>query len=161
MKTITYVLSAALALGICGNAPAQQYPTKSVRMIVGFAPGGGTDIVGRIICAKLTEIYGQGFIVDNRAGATGTIGADIMAKAAPDGYTIMIAANTLVILPSQSAKPPYDPVKDFTPIVKVAAIPLVLAVTPSLKINSVKELIAYAKANPGKLSYGSSGPGPA
>ena len=126
-----------------------------------YSPGTGSDVLARTVAQNITEKTGHTVIVENREGAGSLIGSLAVAKAAPDGYTIMIAANTLVILPSQSARPPYDPAKDFTPIVKVAAIPLVLAVTPSLKINSVKELIAYAKANPGKLSYGSSGPGPA
>ena len=160
MKTITYALSAALALGICGNAPAQQYPTKSVRMIVGFAPGGGTDIVGRIICAKLTEMHGQSFIVDNRAGATGTIGADLMAKAPPDGYTIMMGhVNSHGIAPNLFKKLPYDAQRDFAMVAYVGYVPNVLVVHPSIPAKNVAELVAIAKAKPGALNYASSGVG--
>ena len=159
MKT----LSAAAAFVLFASIATAQtaYPNKPIRLVVPYSPGTGSDVLARTVAQNITEKTGHAVIVENREGAGSLIGSLAVAKAAPDGYTIMIAANTLVILPSQSAKPPYDPVKDFTPIAKVAAIPLVLAVTPGLKINSVKELIAYAKANPGKLSYGSSGPGPA
>jgi tripartite-type tricarboxylate transporter receptor subunit TctC len=161
MKTL---LTAAAWLLFAAVAPAHAqgaYPTKPIKLVVPYSPGTGSDVLARTVAQNITEKTGHTVIIENREGAGSLIGSLAVAKAAPDGYTIMIAANTLVILPSQAAKPPYDPVKDFAPIVKVAAIPLVLAVTPGLKINSVKELIAYAKANPGKLSYGSSGPGPA
>lgn len=136
------------------------YPNKPIKILVPYSPGTGSDVLARTVAQSITEKTGHVVIVENREGAGSLIGTLVVAKAPADGYTIMIAANTLVILPSQSSKPPFDPVRDFSPIVKVAAIPLVLAVTPDLKINSVKELIAYAKANPGKLSYGTSGPGP-
>ena len=156
-----FAAAAALML-FAGFATAQgTYPNKPIKLVVPYSPGTGSDVLARTVAQNITQKTGHTVIVENREGAGSLIGTLAVAKAAPDGYTIMIAANTLVILPSQSAKPPYDPVKDFAPIVKVAAIPLVLAVTPGLKINSVKELIAYARANPGKLSYGSSGPGPA
>jgi tripartite-type tricarboxylate transporter receptor subunit TctC len=142
-------------------AQAQGFPNKPIKLVVPYSAGTGSDVLARTVAQSISEKTGHTVIVENREGAGSLIGSLAVAKAPPDGYTIMIAANTLVILPSQAAKPPYDPVKDFAPIVKVAAIPLVLAVTPGLKINSVKELIAYAKANPGKLSYGTSGPGPA
>jgi tripartite-type tricarboxylate transporter receptor subunit TctC len=159
MKKIA--VTAALLL-VAGLAAAQvAYPSKPIRLVVPYSPGTGSDVLARTVAQSITEKTGHSVIIENREGAGSLIGSLAVAKAAPDGYTIMIAANTLVILPSQSAKPPYDPVKDFTPIVKVAAIPLVLAVTPGLKIANVRELIAYAKANPGKLSYGTSGPGPA
>ena len=137
------------------------FPNKPIRLVVPYSPGTGSDVLARTVAQNITEKTGHAVIVENREGAGSLIGTMVVVKAPADGYTIMIAANTLVILPSQSAKPQYDPVKDFVPIVKVATIPLVLAVTPSLKINNVRELIAYAKANPGKLSYGTSGPGPA
>ena len=156
-----FAAAAALML-FAGFATAQgTYPNKPIKLVVPYSPGTGSDVLARTVAQNITEKTGHTVIIENREGAGSLIGSLAVAKAAPDGYTIMIAANTLVILPSQSARPPYDPVKDFTPIVKVAAIPLVLAVTPGLKINNVRELIAYAKANPGKLSYGTSGPGPA
>ncbi len=137
------------------------YPNKPIKLIVPYSPGTGSDVLARTVAQSITDKTGHTVVVENREGAGSLIGTQLAAKAPADGYTFLMAANTLVILPSQALKPPYDPVKDFTPIMKVAAIPLVLSVTPSLKINNVKELIAYAKANPGKLSYGSSGPGPA
>ena len=160
MKTITYTLSAVLTLSLCGNAAAQQYPTKSVRMIVGFAPGGGTDIVGRIICAKLTEMHGQSFIVDNRAGSTGTIGADLMAKAPPDGYTIMMGhVNSHGIAPNLFKKLPYDAQRDFAMVAYVGYVPNVLVVHPSIPAKNVAELVTIAKAKPSALNYASSGVG--
>jgi tripartite-type tricarboxylate transporter receptor subunit TctC len=147
------------ALSALAQAPSA-FPNKPIKIVVPYSPGTGSDVLARTIGQNITEKTGHSVIIENREGAGSLIGTLAVAKAAPDGYTIMIAANTLVILPSQQLKPPYNPVTDFSPIVKVAAIPLVLAATPSLKINSVKELIAYAKANPGKLNYGTSGPGP-
>ena len=127
--------------------------------MVTFPPGGSSDAIIRILSTRLNDKLGQALVIDNRPGAGGNIGLSVVAKAAPDGYTILIAANPLVIVPSQSLKPAYDPAKDFKPIVKIGVIPLVLAVTPSLKINSLKELVAYAKANPRKLTYASGGNG--
>ena len=164
-RALVRLAAAAACCAIAGlgaTAHAQgAYPGKPIKIVVPYSPGTGSDVLARTVAQSITEKTGHTVIVENREGAGSLIGTLLVAKAPADGYTIMIAANTLVILPSQSAKPQYDPVKDFVPIVKVAAIPLVLAVTPSLKINNVKELIAYAKANPGKLSYGTSGPGPA
>ncbi len=152
---------AGLWLGLSNHAQAQgTFPNRPIKIIVPYSAGTGSDVLARTIAQNITEKTGHTVVVENREGAGSLIGTQLLVKAAPDGYTIMIAANTLVILPSQALKPPFDPVNDFSPIVKVAAIPLVLAVSPALKINSVKELIAYAKANPGKLSYGTSGPGP-
>lgn len=160
IKSNTYVLSIWLALCTCPIALAQQYPTKSVRMIVGFAPGGGTDLVARIICAKLTELYGQSFIVDNRAGATGTIGADLMAKAPPDGYTIMMGhVNSHGIAPNLFKKLPYDAQRDFAMVAHVGYVPNVLVVHPSIPAKNVAELVTIAKAKPGALNYASSGVG--
>jgi tripartite-type tricarboxylate transporter receptor subunit TctC len=160
MKSNGYIIAGLLALGTCMNAGAQQYPTKSVRMVVGFAPGGGTDIVARIICAKLTEFHGQSFIVDNRAGATGTIGADITAKAVPDGYTIMMGhVNSHGIAPNLFKKLPYDAQRDFAMVAYVGYVPNVLVVHPSIPAKTVAELVAIAKAKPGALNYASSGVG--
>ena len=152
-------VSTMLALSTSAHAQGV-FPNKPIKIVVPYSTGTGSDTLARTIGQNITEKTGHAVIIENREGAGSLIGTLAVAKAAPDGYTILMAANTLVILPSQKLKPPYSPVTDFSPIVKVAAIPLVLAATPSLKINTVKELIAYAKANPGKLNYGTSGPGP-
>ena len=152
--------TAAWALGLGSAAQAQSdFPNKPIRIVVPYSPGTGSDALARTVAQGITEKTGKPVFIENRDGGGSLIGTQAVVKAAPDGYTLLIAANPMVIVPSQSATPPYDPDKDFVPVAKVAVIPLVLAVTPALKINSVKELIAYAKANPGKLSYGSSGPG--
>ena len=149
-----------LVLGWPSAARAQSdYPNRPIRIVVPYSTGTGSDALARTVAQGITEKTGKTVLVENRDGGGSLIGTLAVAKAAPDGYTILIAANPMTIVPGQSATPAYDPVKDFVPIAKVAVIPLVLAVTPGLKINSVKELVAYAKANPGKLSYGSSGPG--
>jgi tripartite-type tricarboxylate transporter receptor subunit TctC len=150
----------AFTLAAAGAAAAQDYPVKPVRVIVPWAPGGGADITARLVTAKLTESLGQQFVVENKAGATGTIGTDIVAKAAPDGYTLVLGTNsTFVIAVALGAKLPYDPDKDLTPIVRVNAVPHVLSVHPSLPVKTVNELIALIKAKPGGYSYGSSGNG--
>ena len=160
MKTITYILSAWFAIGAVSSAVAQQYPTKSVRIVVGFAPGGGTDIVARIIGAKLTEAWGQPFIVDNRAGAAGTIGADITAKSAPDGYSLLMGhVNSHGIAPNLYKKLPYDAQRDFAMVAYVGYVPNVLVVHPSIPAKTVAELVAIAKAKPNSLNYASSGVG--
>lgn len=149
-----------LSFGLTSQAQAQTpYPNRPIKIVVPYSPGTGSDVLARTVAQGITEKTGQTVIIENREGGGSLIGTLAVVKAPADGYTLLIAANPLVIVPSQSSKPPYDPVKDFMPIVKVGVIPLVLAVTPSLKIGSIKELIAYAKANPGKLSYGSSGAG--
>ena len=143
-------------------AHAQAFPNKPVRLVVPFPPGGPLDTVGRALAQKLTEAWGQSVIVDNRPGAGGNIGADLVAKAAPDGYTVVMGAlSTHAVNPSLYAKMPYDAVKDFAPITLVAITPNVLVVNPSLPVNSVRELVAYAKANPGKLAFGSGSNGSA
>jgi len=152
-------VSTMLALSTSAHAQGV-FPNKPIKIVVPYSTGTGSDTLARTIGQNITEKTGHAVIIENREGAGSLIGTLAVAKAAPDGYTILMAANTLVILPSQKLTPPYNPVTDFSPIVKVAAIPLVLAATPSLKINNVKELIAYAKANPGKLNYATSGPGP-
>jgi tripartite-type tricarboxylate transporter receptor subunit TctC len=135
------------------------FPNRPIRIIVPYSAGTGSDALARTVGQSITEKTGHTVIVENKEGGGSLIGTMAVATAAPDGYTILIAANPMVIVPSQSSKPQYDPVKDFTPVAKVGVIPLVLAVSPALNINSVKELVAYAKANPNKLSYGSSGAG--
>jgi tripartite-type tricarboxylate transporter receptor subunit TctC len=159
MKTIAH-LAAALAATLPAVALSQQYPTKAVRIVVGFAPGGGTDIVARIIGAKLTELWGQSFIVDNRAGAAGTIGADITAKSPPDGYNIMLGhVNSHAISPNLYKKLPYDSMRDFAMVAYVGYVPNVLVIHPSIPAKNVGELAAIAKAKPKTLTYASSGVG--
>ena len=141
-------------------AQAGDYPNRPIRLVVPFAPGGGTDIVARFLGVKMTEAWKQPVVVDNRAGANGTIGAQLVAKSPPDGYTItMVTASHSVNVTLQGTKHPYDLLKDFTPISQVTRQPYVLVVNPNLPAKSVKELIALAKAKPGKLTYGSSGIG--
>jgi len=152
-------LGVLLAL-VAALACAQTYPTKPIRLVVPFPPGGATDILARDVAQKLTEAWGQSVIVDNRPGAGGNIGSELVAKSAPDGYTLeMGTVGTHAINASLYAKMPYDHVKDFTPVILVAGVPNVLVVNPALPANSVAELIAYAKANPGKLNFASSGNG--
>ena len=159
MKIFMHLALAAVATS-AASAAAQQYPTRPVRMIVGFAPGGGTDIVARVIGQKLSEWWGQQVIVENRAGATGTIGADFVAKAQPDGYTLLMGhVNSNAIAPSAFRKLPYDALKDFASVAYVGYVPNVLVVHPSIPAKSVKELIAIARAKPGELPCASSGTG--
>ena len=141
-------------------AAAQPYPNKPAKIIVGFAPGGGTDVVARLIGQKLQESMGQPFVVENRAGATGTIGADMVAKSAPDGYTILMGhVNSNAIAPNLFKTLPYDAVADFQPVTYVGYVPNILAVNPGVPVKNVAELIAAAKAEPNKFSYASSGVG--
>jgi len=140
--------------------PSAQYPNRPIRLIVPFPAGGGTDIVARTVGAKLTDAWGQQIIIDNRGGAGGTIATDTAAKAAPDGYTLLFGTpGGLVINPLLNSKLPYDPVRDFAPITLLALNPQLLAVHPTVPANTVKELIALAKARPGKLNYASVGEG--
>jgi tripartite-type tricarboxylate transporter receptor subunit TctC len=141
-------------------ASAQQYPTRAIRMVIGFPPGGGTDIVGRIVAQKLSESLGQQVLPDNRGGASGQIGTEIVAKAVPDGYTLLMAHIAgLSILPSLVPKLPYDPSKDFAPISLAAIAPNLLVVHPSLPVRNVKELVALARLRPGELHFSSVGSG--
>ncbi len=155
-------LGIALIIALAGaEARAQDgYPSKPVRIIVSFAAGGPTDQVARIMSAKLTELLGQTFLVENRTGAGGNIGAAEVAKAPPDGYALLMATvSTHAINPGLYKNMPYDPVKDFAPVGQVGVTPCVLAVNPSLPVTDVRGLVALLKANPGKYSYGSSGMG--
>ncbi len=148
--------------GLAGTALAQApaWPTKPVRVVAGFAPGGISDILARVVGARLGEALGQPVLVENRAGAGGTIGADFVAKSAADGYTLFIGVNaTQSIAPSLYAKLPYNPATDFAPITIAAITPVLLVVHPSLPVKNVKDLIAIAKAQPGQLNYGSTGTG--
>ncbi len=142
-----------------GAGLAANYPAKTVRIIVGFAPGGGIDIVARICAQKFTESLGQSFIVENRPGASGIIAADLVAKANPDGYTLLMTADVHTISPSLFSKLPFDSVKDFTAIGTVASGPQSITVNPNMSVRSLSELIASAKANSGKIAYASAGSG--
>jgi len=148
----------AAATLLSGVAAAQPYPSRPVRIVVGFQAGGGTDIAARVIAQKLADALGVTFIVDNRPGAAGNIGADIVAKANADGYTILMANSTIAI-PSLSVKLPFNVKKDFAPISNIALGPSVLLVNPSLPVTDVKGLVALAKAKPRTLIYGSGGVG--
>jgi len=153
------ILALLAALALAGVAHAQ-YPTKPVRIVVPYPAGGTSDILARSIGQKLQELWGQPVIVDNKPGATGNVGAEIVAKSPPDGYTLMLAdIGSLAISPSVFTNLPFDPVKDFSPVLMVAYSPHILAVHPSVPAKDVKELIAYAKANPGKLNFAVSGTG--
>ena len=150
-----------VAVGVNGIAVAQErYPAKPVRVIVPFPAGGPTDIVGRVIAGKLSDLLGQQFVVENRTGGGGNIGTEVVAKAPPDGYTLLVATvSTHAINPGLYKKLSYDPVKDFAPVAQVGVTPTILSVHPSIPVKDLKGLIALAKANPGKLTYGSAGLG--
>jgi tripartite-type tricarboxylate transporter receptor subunit TctC len=150
-----------LLLSLVAAAAAQSYPSRPVRIVIPLSPGGTTDVPGRIIAQKLSETLGQQFFVENRAGAGGTIGSDFVAKSKPDGYTLLLTASPFVIAPHVYKKMPYDALADFAPVVRIASGPYVLVVHPSLGVNSVKELIAAAKKEPGKIDFASSGNGSA
>jgi tripartite-type tricarboxylate transporter receptor subunit TctC len=147
-------------LGITATAAlAQAYPNKPIKLIVPFAPGGFTDVVARILGQKLSISLGQPFVIENKAGAGSTIGTDFVAKAAPDGYTLVMVSTTHVISPAIYAKLPYDPIKSFTPVSKLVDSAYVLMVNPKVPVNSVADYIALAKAQPDKIHYASSGNG--
>ncbi|MBC7779580.1 MAG: tripartite tricarboxylate transporter substrate binding protein [Proteobacteria bacterium] len=148
------------ALCIAGGADAQPtWPAKPVRLVLPFPPGGGTDILGRAMAQRLGESVGQAVLLDNRPGAGGNLGAEIVARAAPDGYTLVLVAPGFVISPSLYRKLGYDPFKDFDPVSLVAVIPNLIAVHPSVPAQSVKDLVAFARAHPGKINFGSGGVG--
>lgn len=150
----------ALTLGLTPwLAQAQpRYPERPIRLVVPYAAGGGTDILARTVAGKASELLGQSLVVDNKGGAGGNIGADIVAKAAPDGYTLLMAANTIPINAAMQ-KLPFDPVQDFVPVAALAVAPMVLVVHPSVRATSVRELVAEAKASPGKFNYSNAGNG--
>ena len=151
---------AILVLVIATPAAAQQYPTKAVRMIVGFPAGGTSDIMARLTGQKLSEAWSQTFIIDNRPGAGGNIGTELVAKAPPDGYTLLVSpGSTLTSNPAVYSKVPFDTMRDFAPVTIIAGVPNALVVHPSLPANNVKALIALAKSRPGQLAYASTGAG--
>jgi len=159
LLALLFASTAALAQS-ASTGSGQAYPDKAVRMVVPFAAGAGSnDIMARLVAQKLSDNFGQQVVVDNRPGASGIIGTDIVAKAQPDGYTVLMMSLTLTVNPSLFKKLPYNTEKDLTPVTAVASAPLMLVTHPSLPVKSVREFIAYAKANPGKLNFGSGGPG--
>jgi tripartite-type tricarboxylate transporter receptor subunit TctC len=152
--------AAALAAGLPSTALAQAaFPTRPVKIVVPYPPGGSVDPVARLVAQKLTDLWGQQVVVDNRPGASTIIGTDVVAKAAPDGYTLLLTASTHVSNPLLFPSLPYDSFKDFTPVAPLYLAEFVLVAHPSVKANTLQEFIAEAKANPGKYSYASAGPG--
>lgn len=149
----------ALSLALFAQLASAQYPNRAIKLVVPFPPSGATDVVGRLIAAKLGERLGQAVVVDNRPGAGGTIGSDLVAKSAPDGYTLLIATTSTHSIGPTLQKLPYDPIRDFAPITHVANVPNVLVVSPTLPVASVSDLVALAKAKPGQLNFASSGVG--
>ncbi len=154
-------IAAALMLVVAsGAAFAQAYPGKPIRIVVPFAAGGTSDILARAIGPKLTAAWGQPVVIENKTGANGNVGAEFVVRSAPDGYTMLLSdVGALAISPSVYPSLPFDPIKDFAPVIMVSYSPHVLAVHPSVPANSIKELIAFAKANPGKLNFANSGTG--
>jgi tripartite-type tricarboxylate transporter receptor subunit TctC len=158
----TFACAGAAACCLCAATEAQtqeKYPVRPIRVIVPSVAGGGTDISARMIAPKMSEYLGQSVVVENRAGAASIIGSDLVAHAAPDGYTLLMGISTLTINPSIHTKLPYDTVRDFAPVSLVVTLPNVLVVHPSLPVKSVKELIAFARVRPGQLNYASAGVG--
>jgi tripartite-type tricarboxylate transporter receptor subunit TctC len=153
------VLLAFAVIVVALPVHAQNYPVRPVRMIVPFSPGGATDVPARILAQRLSEAFGHQIVIDNRPGAGGVLGADAVAKAPPDGYTLLLTATTHVISASLYKKLPYDAIRDFAPVMLIGSGPNVLTVHPSLPAKNVRELIALAKARPGKIDYASSGNG--
>ena len=159
MKATTMIVAAGCAVLFAPGLQAQSYPSRPVRVVVPLVPGGNLDIVARAISQRLAEGLGQQFIVENRPGASSLVGTQFVAKAAPDGYTLLVIANTFTAVPAVIANPGYDAVKDFTGVTMTCKVAQVLVVSPALPVKTVKDLIALAKARPGELSYGSSGNG--
>ena len=162
MKSIAQIVLLAACLPLAGTAHADDYPSRAVRMVVPFAPGGASDIVGRIIQPKMSQEFGQQIVIDNRAGASGNIGVEVAARANPDGYTFLLGnVGTMAINPSIFPKFPVRPVRDFIAVTEVVDVPGALAVHPSVPVNTVKEFVEYTKARPGRLNFASSGSGSA
>jgi tripartite-type tricarboxylate transporter receptor subunit TctC len=156
LRTIAALALLTLAGALC----AQGYPTRPVRLIVPFAPGGNTDVQGRLIAQKLSELWGQQVVVDNRGGAGGTLGVDLAAKSPPDGHTLVVGSfGNILVGPALYRRLPYDPVKDLAPVVLVSTPPGLMVINPAMPAKNVKEFIAYARAQSGRLNYGSAGSG--
>ncbi|HSH92385.1 MAG TPA: tripartite tricarboxylate transporter substrate-binding protein, partial [Ramlibacter sp.] len=158
---IKIFLAAAMSLACAISASpalAQQYPNRPVKLLVGFPAGGSTDLAARLLANRLSQSLGQSFVVENRAGASGNIASEAVARAAPDGYTLMMAATSFAAAPAFFDKLSWDPVKDFTPIGLVATVPIIVVVNPSVGVKTMADLVAYSKAHPGKLNMASPGP---
>jgi tripartite-type tricarboxylate transporter receptor subunit TctC len=151
---------AAVAL-FSGLAAAQAYPSRPIRLVVPYPAGGTSDLTARVVAQKVSQTIGQPIVVDNKGGAAGTIGADFVAKSAPDGYTLLLTDTTFAIVPSLAQKLPYDPLKDFAPITLGIKVPSLVVVNPALPIRNLQDLMEYARKNPGKIAYGSGGVGTA
>src|SRR5437868_6888870 len=160
-----FLIAAAAGLALSGVAQAQTkkapgaYPSRPIRLIVPFAPGGSNDIMARLVGQKFSGAFGQQVVVDNRAGASGIAGTEIAARSAPDGYTVLMMSLTFAVNPSLFRKLPYDTEKDLVPVTLVASAPLMLVVHPSVGAKSVSDLVNVARNSPGKLNFGSGGPG--
>src|SRR2546426_9671488 len=154
------LVATVIALFTCA-ALAQEYPARAVRVVVPFAPGGGTDIVARILSQQFTQRLGQSFVIENRPAGSGIVGADLVAKAPADGYTLLFAFSSLSSSAKLFSQLPYDPVRDFAPVALATTSPLLAVVPASLPARNIAEVISHARAHPGKLNYGSSGPGSA
>lgn len=161
MRFVRFVLLIAMAGATLAHAQESRYPNKPIRWVIPFAPGGGTDMVARPIAAKLTDKLGQQILYDNRGGAGGVIAGEIVATAAPDGYTLLVAAVAVMTVTGSLQKMPFDPIKDFAPITKFANVPNMLASRSGLPVNRVQDVVPYARANPGKLRWALSGTGSA
>ena len=159
MKLSRQTMAGLVLASFCGAAAAQNYPAKTVRMVVGYPPGGPTDVLARIVSQKLTQTWGQQVIVDNRPGASGMIGAEFTARAAPDGYTLLMVPVTYAVTPSLFAKMTYDVEKDLSPVAQVAAAPFILVVHPTLPVKTVKDLIALDRRSPGRINFASASTG--
>jgi tripartite-type tricarboxylate transporter receptor subunit TctC len=156
---VAAILSAAFALSAATSVLAQKYPDKPVRMIIPFAPGGGTDVLARFLSTKLSEGLGVGLVIENRGGAGGTLGTEVAARSAPDGYTVLFTSASHSFNASLYSKLSYDSLKDFAPVTLVALVPHLLVVHPSLPVKDVKELVSLARRRPGEVFYGSGGSG--
>lgn len=162
IRTITYLLAITLLAPVAASVhaqgiPAKSFPTKPIRIVVGYVAGGGNDIIVRILVPRLSEVLGQPVIVDNRPGAQSIIAAEMVAKANPDGYTLLMGpSGPMTMNPAIYSKLPYSPLGDFAPITMIGSFPLILVVSPALAVKSVKELVAHARANADKVSYGAS-----
>ena len=159
MREILRIGALGAMLVIGGSALAQAFPTKPIRFVAAFPAGGPSDIVARAMAKRMSEVLGQPVIVDNRTGAGGNIGAEAVAKAPPDGYTVLLGGSYVIIAPALYLKPPFDPIRDFAPIGLIVSNQYVLVTHPSVPARSVRDLIKVAKAQPGKLNYASTGPG--
>jgi len=158
-RLVVTILLAAAALAWGAETLAQGFPSKAITIVIPATPGGAIDLTARVVGPKLTDAWGKPVVVENKAGATGIIGTDFIAKAPPDGHTLVLVASSHAINPSMFKKLPYDTVKSFEPVVLTHVLPLMLVVHPSVPAKNVQELVAYGKANPGKLTFASSGPG--